>query len=221
VTQPVRAMGYNPATKYHIGVGLVTQTDRTTASRLDIEEAQPRQSACARETWPQNRFHHGRRLGRSRVAVDLMSHEPILRDSDSMSVCLMPHSHTVATRQPSCLRSASFRRSRATFSLNFCCQNLRFDDGVAARMQAGCRCQKQPCTKTTARYLGNTKSGLPGRSFTFSLYLNPARCIAALRTRSGSVSRPRIPAIIRDRVAASTMSAISFSPSSCRRAFWN
>ena len=30
-----------------------------------------------------------------------------------------------------------------------------------------CWCQKQPCTKTSARYRGNTKSGVPGRSRTW------------------------------------------------------
>ena len=33
-----------------------------------------------------------------------------------------------------------------------------------ARRQFGWRCQKQPCTKTASRCLGNTRSGVPGKS---------------------------------------------------------
>lgn len=181
---------------------------------LDIYSALYGDRAGTEDSMQKNRPNH-LRLGRCRVVVDLMSHAPTLRADCSTSVPLTAHSHTTATRQPSSLRFASFRRSRATFSLNFCCQNLRLDEGVAASLQPECRCQKQPCTKTTARYIGKTKSGFPGKLFTFNRYLNPARCIADLRTRSGSVSHPRIPAIIRDRVLASTMSAISSPPPSC------
>jgi len=59
----------------------------------------------------------------------------------------------------------------------------------------------------TASYSGSTMSGFPGSSRTCRRNRKPRWC-RALRTKiSGLVFRPRMPAIIRLRVAVSTMSA--------------
>src|SRR5690625_3921902 len=59
-----------------------------------------------------------------------------------------------------------------------------------------------------APYLGKTRSGRPTTFAACSRYRNPRACRARRRASSGFVSLPLIPAIIRERVALSTMSAI-------------
>ena len=118
------------------------------------------------------------------------------------------HSQTTATRQPASSRSARFRRSRSTFTSNLACQNSSRVAGVVAKRHPACLCQKQPCTKHTASNRRNTRSGVPGSFRLCKRYLRPRACRARRRTSSGLVFLLPIPAIMRDRVAWSTMSGI-------------
>src|SRR5688572_10163770 len=61
--------------------------------------------------------------------------------------------------------------------------------------------------KMTARWRAKVRSGRPGSARLCSRKRRPSPCSADRNSRSGLVSRPRIPDIIRLRVAASTMSA--------------
>ncbi len=73
-----------------------------------------------------------------------------------------------------------------------------------------CLCQKQPCMKMAIFREGNTKSGRPGSPAPPSLYRNPLACNALRTNNSGLVSLPRMPDIIRLRVALSTTSVTRF-----------
>lgn len=110
------------------------------------------------------------------------------------------HSQTVATLQPASIRDWRDRSSRSTFLANLFAQNSGLVEGLVALGQPGCRCQKHPCTKITARNFGNTRSGFPGSSFRWIRYRSPAACSALRSLSSGRVFRARIPDIIRDLV---------------------
>ena len=62
---------------------------------------------------------------------------------------------------------------------------------MEAFLQAGCRCQKHPCTKITVPYLGRTMSGVPGRSLRCSRKRKPKRCSMERTRSSGRVFFPR------------------------------
>ena len=96
------------------------------------------------------------------------------------------------TRQPNDRSSLTLRASRATLPENFRSQKSLLVFGVEAFRHPGCRCQKQPCTNTTARLAGSTISGLPGRSLWRSEKRNPRRCSNDRTRFSGAVSRPRM-----------------------------
>ena len=100
------------------------------------------------------------------------------------------HSQTVSTRQPASTSACSFAASRARLPAILATQN---SVRVAGRWPRGqsCPCQKQPCTKMTARYFGNTRSGRPGSPFLYSRNRNPAACRLRRSTSSGVVSRLR------------------------------
>ena len=72
--------------------------------------------------------------------------------------------------------------------MNFFSQNSILLFGVYAYLQSRCLCQKQPCTKITVRYLGNTISGFPGRSLRCSRNLYPELCTIERTFSSGLVS---------------------------------
>ena len=118
------------------------------------------------------------------------------------------HSQTVATRQPAWSKSWQLRRSRSVFASNFARQNSWRVVGVVAYWHPACRCQKQPCTKHTAPNRRNTRSGVPGRLRSWRRYRSPRAWMARRRASSGRVFLLPIPAIMRERVARSTMSAI-------------
>lgn len=121
------------------------------------------------------------------------------------------HSQTVSTRQPIEANSFTFFSSLARFFASFSRQNSFRLDGHLNKWQS-CWCQKQPLTWITALNLGNTRSGLPGKSRLSILYRCPFRWrypIRWVRERtsiSGLVFSPRIPDIILDLVFESTMS---------------
>lgn len=130
----------------------------------------------------------------------------------SVAACLRKaHSQTVATRQPAWSRSCRLRRSRSVFPSNLARQNSRRVDGVVAYGQSACRCQKHPCTRHTAPNRRNTRSGVPGSLRSCRRYRSPRAWIARRRASSGRVFLLPIPAIMRERVARSTMSAIVVS----------
>lgn len=123
------------------------------------------------------------------------------------------HSQTIPTRQPLSAKRCADLASRAMLSANLVRQKSGRVEGVAANRHLGCLCQKQPWTNATAPNFGKTRSGFPGNSLTLSRYRNPLACRALRSRSSGAVFRPFIPAIIRDRVAESTISAKNNCPS--------
>ena len=116
------------------------------------------------------------------------------------------HSQTVRSRQPRSQRSCSFLISRAWFEAIFTCQNSALDSGSLNNGQS-CPCQKQPWTCMTAPYRVSLMSGRPGSEGSCRANRNPARWRRDRRRSSGAVSLPRMPDIIRLRVALSTTSA--------------
>lgn len=128
--------------------------------------------------------------------------------SISRSDCpLIAHSHIVQILHPALIRPARTARSRLRFPFILSFQNVFRVAGHLNRRHPW-PCQKHPCTKTTARYFGRTRSGLPGSFFTCSRYRYPLVNRPLLITSSGFVFLLRMPAIIRLRVRRSTMSAI-------------
>ncbi len=121
------------------------------------------------------------------------------------------HSQMVATRQPKAFRHCSAFASRFLFPLIFFLQNEARVLGRRKFAQSW-PCQKHPFTKITALYLGSTMSGFPGSSFTCSRKRKPSAWMALLIIRSGRVFLPFMDAIIRLRVAVSTVSANSLHP---------
>ena len=116
------------------------------------------------------------------------------------------HSQTIAKRHPNDKRASPTILSRSMLAANLVCQYSGCVAGVVAYRQSLWRCQKQPCTKTTAQYFGKTRSGQPLISFACTRYRSPRACSARLNTISGLVFFPLIPDIIRDRALLSTIS---------------
>ena len=128
----------------------------------------------------------------------------------SFSRAVLPrveHSQIVATLQPKLISSFLTLVSRNLFAKSFCCQMSVLPLG-SLDIKHPCQCQKHPFTKIITRHLGMTISGLPGRWPEFNEYLNPLACRALRMSISGLVFFDRMPAIMRLRVSASTMSAI-------------
>lgn len=130
------------------------------------------------------------------------------------------HSQTVTTFQPSRRSSRALRRSRSTLLRNFACQNAVRDLGAYAKRHPQWRCQKQPWTNTTVRYLGSTMSGRPGRSRQCRRNRYPARCSAERTSRSGSVSRSRIRDMFQLRRSRDSLSVTPHSPRQRRSTSW-
>ena len=172
-------------------------------------------AACASD----HRGHGVRVSARACDTSELVSNSGALPRSQlsscsatSVAACLRKaHSQTVATRQPAWSRSCRLRRSRSVFPSNLARQNSRRVDGVVAYGQSACRCQKHPCTRHTAPNRRNTRSGVPGSLRSCRRYRSPRAWIARRRASSGRVFLLPIPAIMRERVARSTMSAIVVS----------
>ena len=120
---------------------------------------------------------------------------------------LIAHSHIVQILHPALTRLARTARSRFRFSFILSFQNFFRVVGHLNRWQPW-PCQKHPFTKTTARYFGRKRSGLPGSLFSCNRYRYPLANRPLLITNSGFVFLLRMPAIIRLRVRRSTMSAI-------------
>lgn len=142
-------------------------------------------------------------FGSARAAARRSSRKRCLSNADG---ALVSHSQTTSTLQPSSRSSPETRASRSTLATNLRCQNSLFDAGVVVKRQPGCRWKKQPWTKSTRPSLGNTRSGVPGRSRRCRRKRNPRRCAIRLTTSSGLVFVPRTARIMRLRVAALTVS---------------
>ena len=99
------------------------------------------------------------------------------------------------TFQP-CFSSAHWlRRSRWRFFSIFSLHHAVLVFGKRKCLQPSCPCQKQPFTKTTARYFGRTMSGFPGNCLFFgplTVNRNPQRWRMERTKSSGRVSLPRI-----------------------------
>ena len=117
------------------------------------------------------------------------------------------HSHTTRIRQPLSCSAPRAARSRRRLPVIFSCQNSAL---VAGHLNIGqsCPCQKHPCTWITALYLGNTRSGFPGRSFRCNRKRKPRAWRPCRRISSGLVSRPRMRLIFRRRCSGVRTSTI-------------
>ncbi len=118
------------------------------------------------------------------------------------------HSHMTAILQPACSKATMAELSFWRLRWIFASQKSVRVPGSLNKWQSW-PCQKQPCMKITALYLGKTMSGFPGRSLTWSRNLNPFLWRRDLIWCSGLVFFPRMPDIILLRVSLSTMSAIT------------
>lgn len=85
---------------------------------------------------------------------------------------LSSHSHTVRTFHPISVSNWEFNLSLSAFLSILGRQYSWLEEGQTNLGQL-CLCQKQPFTKITVLYLGNTISGHPGRVRTFFRYRNP------------------------------------------------
>ena len=169
------------------------------------------------EAYASDHGRHGVRApGRASDTGGLVSNTGAFPRSQSSSCCATStaaclrkaHSQTVATRQPPWSRSCRLRRSRSVFASNLARQNSWRVVGVVAYGQPACWCQKQPCTRHTAPNRRNTRSGVPGSFRSCRRYRSPRAWMARRSASSGRVFLLPIPAIMRERVARSTMSAI-------------
>lgn len=116
------------------------------------------------------------------------------------------HSHIVRRRHPSSASWSEARASRVTFAAIFATQNSALVFGLTDIGQS-CPCQKQPFTKITAPYRGNTRSGRPGRSGTWTRKRYPRRWRPRRTWSSGFVSRPRMLCMLKRRTAGACTSA--------------
>lgn len=111
----------------------------------------------------------------------------------SLSSFFSSQLHTVTTRQPCAVSSLRTLRSRAQLRRNFSSQNSVRVAGIVAPRQPLWRCQKQPCTKTTVRCLGNTTSGFPTiLRPVFSRKRKPNECNIRRTSTSGFVPEERM-----------------------------
>ena len=85
------------------------------------------------------------------------------------------HSHIVLGSHPMVTSCACDSLSLETLRLIFWFQYSTLLFGILDLLQP-CQCQKHPCTKMAIRYLGSTKSGVPGSFRLWSRNLYPALC---------------------------------------------
>lgn len=135
------------------------------------------------------------------------SSKHLIRSSNPSPLPLVSHSQTTKTRQPNSISLSAFILSLLLFSVILFSQNSVLVLGTLKYSQSW-PCQKQPCTKITVLYLGNTISGFPGRFLLCSLKRNPAAC-NALRTRiSGLVFADLIARMFFERICGLCTSVI-------------
>lgn len=71
--------------------------------------------------------------------------------------------------QPSACKASMDTASLVRFPSSLVRQKSGLEPGTFASLHPAWKCQKQPCTNTTTRCLGSTRSGEPGRSLQCSL----------------------------------------------------
>ena len=108
------------------------------------------------------------------------------------SALSVSHSHTTSTFHPSLRRARRLTLSRAALPSSFANHQSRRLVGLVQFLHFLCRCQKQPCTRTTVLCFGSTTSGRPGSFFPCSRNLYPILCSSERTTFSGVVSFPRM-----------------------------
>jgi len=128
-------------------------------------------------------------LGRG-MNLSVLTGEAFMRAGrrSKKSGCLIWHSQTTISFQPSILIASAFFLSRVTFCSNFVFQKAIFELGMVASLHPGWRCQKHPRTSMTVLYFGKTMSGCPGRFFTCRWNRNPCIWRNERTTISGLVS---------------------------------
>ena len=124
----------------------------------------------------------------------------------SAAISRSSHCQTIITFQFFSLNNFMTRRSRALFCSNLAVQNSLCVAGVEAYLQPGWRCQKHPWTKITARYLGNTISGEPGKSLACNRKRYPMPCRSERTCFSGLVFVLRTRDMFRNRCSGVKMS---------------
>src|SRR5947207_232235 len=89
------------------------------------------------------------------VALDDVYYGPAFTKAASFdaikSTCFVSHSHIVHVFHPRLSSWAKRCLSRSMFRQNLLAQNFTLLFGMVAFRQPGCRCQKQPWTKTILR----------------------------------------------------------------------
>jgi hypothetical protein len=102
------------------------------------------------------------------------------------------HSHITKTFQPRLRRRCKFLRSRRTTFASFGCQYVALLTTRFRFFRHECECQKHPRTSIIFFNLGNTKSGVPGRSRRCRRNLCPSPCAILRTSNSGAVCLLRI-----------------------------
>src|ERR1035441_870618 len=89
------------------------------------------------------------------------------------SALSVSHSHTTSTFHPSLRRARRLTLSRAALPSSFANHPSRRLVGLVQFLHFLCRCQKQPCTRTTVLYFGSTTRGGVGAAVGEKLNLRP------------------------------------------------
>jgi hypothetical protein len=128
----------------------------------------------------------GREVGRENQLWTI----PSARSRASSSTLRASHSQISATIQPIAWSASRAARSLSAFRSNLARQKSGRDAGIFPIGQPWWWCQKQPWTKIAIFRLGNTISGVPGKSRRCRRNRSPTAC-SALRTNiSGLVFCP-------------------------------
>lgn len=143
----------------------------------------------------------------SALSTPLRTHETTF-SPDAQPSHFSAHSHTTRTRQPASDSACIAFASRSRLAVNLASQNSGLVAGNRNSGQPSWRCQKHPCTKTTAFQRRSMMSGRPGRSLACNRNRRPADQSARLTVRSGPVSLFRIFDIAAERRSALSGSAI-------------
>lgn len=123
------------------------------------------------------------------------------------------HSQMVATLYPLSSARSMFLLSRSVLSFSFFAHLLSASPRtLAAFLQPGCWCQKQPWTYTATLRPSKTRSGEPIARLPCRRYRKPRENSSFRTIISGAVSFLRIRDMFHERSAALLMSAIVLAP---------
>jgi hypothetical protein len=127
----------------------------------------------------------------------------------SSSVLFSWHSHKTIGRHSRVRNALIELASRRLFPSILAFQYLTLLVGRWLPCLHRCPCQKQPCTKITAAYFGNTISGHPGKSLRCKRKRKPIRCSSERTNISGLVLILRTLAMTRLRSSGLSLSVIA------------